>query len=79
MFLPLANNLLFPNTITPTGMYVEGDYEENEEYEKNTFDQDDILHQLDSLIALIVEVEKHTHKTNSFLFLLILHNVHFLT
>ena len=48
--------------LTLTGMYVEGDDEEEGEYEKNTFDQDDVLHQLDSLIALIVEVEKHSHK-----------------
>ncbi|WP_088011636.1 hypothetical protein [Gottfriedia acidiceleris] len=51
-----------PKVITLTGMYVEGDDEEDGEYEKNTFDQDEVLQQFDALIALIVEVEKHSHK-----------------
>ncbi|CAH2717472.1 hypothetical protein BACCIP111895_04686 [Neobacillus rhizosphaerae] len=50
-----------PKNITLTGMYIEGDEEEESEYEKNIFDQVEILKQLDALIALVVEVEKHGH------------------
>ncbi|MEE6450218.1 hypothetical protein RAH41_06540 [Gottfriedia acidiceleris] len=50
-----------PKLITLTGMFVEAD-EEDGEYEKNTFNQDDVLNQLDSLITLICEVDKHSHK-----------------
>ncbi|PGZ93358.1 hypothetical protein [Bacillus sp. AFS029533] len=51
-----------PKVLILTGMYVEGDHEEDGEYEKITFNQDEVLQQLDALIALIVEVEKHSHK-----------------
>lgn len=51
-----------PKEITLTGMYIEGDEEEEGEYEKIFFEQVEILKQLDALIALVLEVEKHSHK-----------------
>ncbi|MEK5393428.1 hypothetical protein NSQ59_24275 [Margalitia sp. FSL K6-0131] len=51
-----------PKEITLTGMYILSDDQEDGEYEKIIFDKDEVLEQLDALIAFIIEVEKHGHK-----------------
>lgn len=55
-----------PKVFTLTGKYIESNEEDDGDYEKISFEQKEILNQLDALLSFIVEVEKRGHKIYHF-------------